>query len=80
MAHDHRFDHPIQVYLTIVGVLEATYPTVDTKMTLFTASGQIPDCNISTRKMDIQLEETTLGKPVGLCIDTVYTWSHTTHM
>jgi hypothetical protein len=79
MAHDYRFGHPIQVYLTIVGMREATYPTVDTKMPLFTASGHIPDCYISTGKMDFQLEETTLGKPVGLSIDTAYTWSHMTH-
>jgi hypothetical protein len=49
-------------------MLEATYPTVDTKMTLFTASGHIPDCNITPGKIDFQLEETTLGKPVGLSI------------
>jgi hypothetical protein len=59
--------------LTIVGVLEATYPTVDTIMTR-SPSGHIPDCNISTGKVDFQLEEMTLGKPVGLSIDTAYTW------
>jgi hypothetical protein len=79
MAHYHRISHPIQVCLTIVGVLEATYSMVDTKMTLFTASGHIPDCNITTGKMDLQLEDTTLGKPILLYTDTAYIWSQMTH-
>jgi hypothetical protein len=63
MAHDHRFSRSIQACLTIVGVRETTYSTVDTKMPLFTASGYIPDDNLLG--MDFQLEETTLGKPLG---------------
>jgi hypothetical protein len=78
VALDHRNGHPVQVCLTIVGVLEATYSTVNTKMTLFNA---METSQIATPllEMDLQLEDTTLGKLIGLSIDSAYKWSYMTH-